>query len=189
MVNGFIISNTVWIFSGLFILITAGVMYGRTLKGRCVIDRLVLRLPVVGDIIRKIAVARFCRNLGIMLHGGVPVGNAIEIASEVLGNKSMEKTLRQTRDRIMAGNDIATSLDKEVFPRLVVRMVGVGESSGKLPEVLGKVADVYEDQAEGAIMIAMALIEPFIIVLFGCMILVLVMAVYLPVFSAAGHIR
>jgi type IV pilus assembly protein PilC len=68
-------------------------------------------------------------------------------------------------------------------------MVGVGESSGKLPEVLGKVADVYEDQAEGAIMIAMALIEPFIIVLFGCMILVLVMAVYLPVFSAAGHIR
>lgn len=189
MVNGFIISNTVWIFSGLFILITAGVMYGRTLKGRCVIDRLVLRLPVVGDIIRKIAVARFCRNLGIMLHGGVPVGNAIEIASEVLGNKSMEKTLRQTRDRIMAGNDIATSLDKEVFPRLVVRMVGVGESSGKLPEVLGKVADVYEDQAEGAIMIAMALIEPFIIVLFGCMILVLVMAVYLSVFSAAGHIR
>jgi type IV pilus assembly protein PilC len=188
-VNGFIISNTVWIFSGLFILITVGVMYGRTLKGRCVIDRLVLRLPVVGDIIRKIAVARFCRNLGIMLHGGVPVGNAIEIASEVLGNKSMEKTLRQTRDRIMAGNDIATSLDKEVFPRLVVRMVGVGESSGKLPEVLGKVADVYEDQAEGAIMIAMALIEPFIIVLFGCMILVLVMAVYLPVFSAAGHIR
>ncbi|MEI6166319.1 MAG: type II secretion system F family protein [bacterium] len=189
MVNGFIISNTVWIFSGFFVLMTVGVMYGRTVVGRCHIDRLMLRLPVVGDIIRKIAVARFCRNLGIMLHGGVPVGTAIEIASEVLGNKSMEKTLRQTRDRIMAGNDIATSLDRQVFPRLVVRMVGVGESSGKLPEVLVKVADVYEDQAEGAIMIAMALIEPIIIVVFGCMILVLVMAVYLPVFTAAGHIR
>jgi type IV pilus assembly protein PilC len=188
-VNGFIIANTVWIFSGIFVLMTAGVLYGRTVVGRCNIDRLMLRLPVVGDIIRKIAVARFCRNLGIMLHGGVPVGTAIEIASEVLGNKAMEKTLRQTRDRIMAGNDIATSLDRQVFPRLVVRMVGVGESSGKLPEVLVKVADVYEDQAEGAIMIAMALIEPIIIIVFGCMILVLVMAVYLPVFTAAGHIR
>lgn len=188
-VNGFIIANTVWIFSGIFVLMTAGVLYGRTVVGRCNIDRLMLHLPVVGDIIRKIAVARFCRNLGIMLHGGVPVGTAIEIASEVLGNKAMEKTLRQTRDRIMAGNDIATSLDRQVFPRLVVRMVGVGESSGKLPEVLVKVADVYEDQAEGAIMVAMALIEPIIIVVFGCMILVLVMAVYLPVFTAAGHIR
>ena len=188
-VNGFIIANTVWIFSGIFVLMTAGVLYGRTVVGRCNIDRLMLHLPVVGDIIRKIAIARFCRNLGIMLHGGVPVGTAIEIASEVLGNKAMEKTLRQTRDRIMAGNDIATSLDRQVFPRLVVRMVGVGESSGKLPEVLVKVADVYEDQAEGAIMVAMALIEPIIIVVFGCMILVLVMAVYLPVFTAAGHIR
>jgi len=188
-INGFIIFNTVWIFAGIILLITVGVMYGRSAVGRCNIDRLILRLPIVGDIIRKIAVARFCRNLGIMLHGGVPVGSAIEIASGVLGNKSMEKTLRQTRDRIMAGNDIATSLDKKVFPRLVVRMVGVGEASGKLPEVLGKVADVYEDQAEGAIMVAMALIEPLIIVVFGCMILVLVMAVYLPVFSAAGHIR
>lgn len=187
--NSFIISHTAGIFAGIFLLVTLGIMYGRTGGGRCHIDRLTLRLPLVGEIIRKIAVARFCRNLGIMLHGGVPVGTAIEIASEVLGNKAMEKTLRQTRDRIMAGNDIATSLDREVFPRLVVRMVGVGEASGKLPEVMGKVADVYEDQAEGAIMVAMALIEPLIIVVFGCMILVLVMAVYLPVFGAAGHIR
>lgn len=188
-VNGFIIANTFWIFAGFFMVIALGIMYGRTVVGRRNIDGLMLRLPVVGEIIRKIAVARFCRNLGIMLHGGVPVGSAIEIAAEVLGNKAMEKTLRQTRDRIMAGNDIATSLDKTVFPRLVVRMVSVGESSGKLPEVMGKVADVYEDQAEGAIMVAMALIEPLIIVVFGCMILVLVMAVYLPVFSVAGHIR
>ncbi len=189
IINGFVISHTFWIFSGLTLVVMAGVLYGRTLAGRYRIDGLMLRLPVVGDIIRKIAVARFCRNLGIMLHGGVPVGSAIEIASEVLGNKAMERTLRQTRDRIMAGNDIATSLDKKVFPRLVVRMVGVGEASGKLPEVLGKVADVYEDQAEGAILVAMALVEPLIIVVFGCMILVLVMAVYLPVFGAAGHIR
>lgn len=187
--NGFVIANTIWIFTAVFVVITAGILYGRSVVGRCNIDRLMLHLPLFGDIIRKIAVARFCRNLGIMLHGGVPVGSAIEIAAGVLGNKAMEKTLRQTRDRIMAGNDIATSLDKQVFPRLVVRMIGVGESSGKLPEVLGKVADVYEDQAEGAIMVAMALIEPIIIVIFGCMILVLVMAVYLPVFGAAGHVR
>lgn len=89
----------------------------------------------------------------------------------------------------MSGNDIASSLDRKTFPRLVVRMVGVGESSGRLPDVLGKVADMYEDQAEGSIMVATSLFEPIIIIVFGCMILVLVMAIYLPVFAAAGHVR
>jgi type IV pilus assembly protein PilC len=117
------------------------------------------------------------------------VTTAIEVAAEILGNKSMEATLKATRDRIMAGNDIASSLDRKTFPRLVIRMVSVGESSGRLPDVLSKVADLYEDQAEGSIMMATSLFEPVIIIVFGCMILVLVMAIYLPVFTAAGTMR
>lgn len=187
--NGFIIANSIWIFGGLFLLVIALMLYKRTPVGRLQMDGLVLRMPLVGDIIRKIAVARFCRNLGIMLNGGVPVSAAIEIAAEVLDNKALQNTLKMTRDRIMSGNDIASSLDRKTFPRLVVRMVGVGESSGRLPDVLGKVADMYEDQAEGSIMVATSLFEPIIIIVFGCMILVLVMAIYLPVFAAAGHVR
>lgn len=187
--NRFLIANGVWIGLALVAVAVAALLYARTPGGRIKVDRLLLGIPVLGPIIRRIAVARFCRNLGIMLHGGVPVAAAIEIATEVLGNKAMESTLRATKDRIMAGNDIASSLDRKTFPRLVVRMVGVGESSGRLPEVLGKVADVYEDQAEGAILVATSLFEPVIIIVFGCMILVLVMAIYLPVFGAAGHIR
>lgn len=188
-VNGFIIANSFWIFGGLFLLVIALILYKRTPAGRVQVDGLLLRLPLVGDIIRKIAVARFCRNLGIMLNGGVPVATAIEIAAEVLDNKALQHTLKMTRDRIMSGNDIASSLDRKTFPRLVVRMVGVGESSGRLPDVLGKVADMYEDQAEGSIMVATSLFEPIIIIVFGFMILILVMAIYLPVFAAAGHVR
>ena len=188
-VNGFIIHNSGWIFGGLFLLVTGVILYGRTPVGRMHLDGLMLKIPVIGDISRKIAVARFCRNLGIMLNGGVPVSTAIEIAAEVLDNKALQKTLRATHDRIMAGNDIASSLDRETFPRLVVRMVAVGESSGRLPDVLGKVSDMYEDQAEGSILMATTLFEPVIIIVFGCMILVLVMAIYLPVFSASGRVR
>jgi type IV pilus assembly protein PilC len=187
--NAFIISHAALIFLGLAGIVIALVLYCRTVAGRKQRDAFLLRLPVVGDIIRKIAVARFCRNLGIMVRGGVPVTTAIEVAAEILGNKSMEATLKATRDRIMAGNDIASSLDRKTFPRLVIRMVSVGESSGRLPDVLAKVADLYEDQAEGSIMMATSLFEPVIIIVFGCMILVLVMAIYLPVFTAAGTMR
>lgn len=187
--NTFIIHNSIWIFLGIVGSIVMGIMYGATEIGRLHIDGVVVRLPIVGDIVRKLAVSRFCRNFGIMMAGGVSVATAIEIAAEVLGNKVMQASMKATRDRIMAGNSIASSLDKKVFPRLVARMVGVGESSGRLPEVLTKVADVYEDQVEGTIMVAISLLEPIIIAVFGGLILLLVMAIYLPVFSSAGSMR
>lgn len=188
-VNKFIIDHLVWIMAGILLVTAALITYLRTSVGRLQCDELLLKLPVVGDMIRKIAVARFARNLGIMIRGGVPVTTALTIASEVLGNRAMENTLRKTHDRILEGNDIASSLDRDAFPRLVVRMVGIGESSGRLPEVLDKVADLYEDQVEGAMMVATALFEPFVIIFFGCIILVLVMAIYLPVFTVAGTAR
>lgn len=188
-VNRFVVSHIVVIFIGVAAAGTGIAMYIKSPAGALQFDRLMLKLPVVGDLVRKVSVARFSRNLGIMIRGGVPVTQAINIAAEVLGNKAMEITLRKTHDRIVEGNDIASSLDRTVFPRLVVRMVGVGESSGRLPEVLEKVADLYEDQVESAIMLATALFEPIIIMVFGCIILVLVMAIYLPVFTVAAHAR
>lgn len=187
--NTFIIDHLLWILAAILAVIAALMGYVRTPVGRAHRDSFLLKLPVVGQLIRKISVARFCRNLGIMIRGGVPVTTAITIAAEVLGNRAMEVTLRRTHDRIIEGNDIASSLDRKAFPRLVVRMVGVGESSGRLPEVLDKVADLYEDQAEGSIMVATALIEPLVIIFFGCIILVLVMAIYLPVFTVASAAR
>jgi type IV pilus assembly protein PilC len=187
--NRFLVDHLLLILGGILALTVTLVLYVRTPAGRFQRDGFLLKLPVAGDLIRKISVARFCRNLGIMIRGGVPVTTAITIAAEVLGNRAMEETLRKTHDRIIEGNDIASSLDRKTFPRLVVRMVGVGESSGRLPEVLDKVADLYEDQIEGAIMVATALFEPIIIIFFGAIILVFVMAIYLPVFSVAGMAR
>lgn len=188
-VNTFIINHMLLLFGGALAVVVSLVLYFRTTAGRMQWDTMLLRMPFFGDIARKMAVARFTRNLGIMIKGGVPVATAIEIASGVLNNKAMEASLLASHRRIVAGGDIAASLDKRVFPRLVVRMVGVGESSGRLPEVLERVADVYEDQVEGAIMVATSLFEPLVIVLFGCIILVLVMAIYLPVFSVASSVR
>ncbi|MEI8351345.1 MAG: type II secretion system F family protein, partial [bacterium] len=164
-------------------------LYVKTPSGRENYDRLLLKIPFFGDCIRKMAVARFCRNLGVMLKGGVPVTSAITIAAEVLGNRAIEASLKNSYERIISGSDIASSLDQTMFPRLVVRMVGVGESSGRLPEVLEKVSDVYEDQVEGSIMVATSMFEPVIIVVFGCIILVLVLAIYLPIFTMASHAR
>jgi type IV pilus assembly protein PilC len=187
--NRFILDNLGLILAGILAVVVTLVLYVRTPAGRMQRDRLLLRLPLIGELIRKVSVARFCRNFGIMIRGGVPVTTAITIASEVLGNRAMEETLRKTHDRIVQGNDIASSLDRNAFPRLAVRMVAIGESSGRMPEVLEKVADLYEDQVEGSIMVITSLFEPFIIIFFGCIILVLVMAVYLPVFTVAGTAR
>lgn len=188
-VNTFILDHLLLLFAIAVILLSMLTMYFRTPLGRLNRDAMLLRLPFFGSIARKMAVARFTRNLGIMIRGGVPVATAIEIASGVLNNKAMEQSLLASHRRILSGGDIASSLDKRVFPRLVVRMVGVGESSGRLPEVLERVADVYEDQVEGSIMVATSLFEPLVIVVFGCIILVLVMAIYLPVFSVAAGVR
>ena len=124
-----------------------------------------------------------------MIRGGVPITAAVEISSGLSGNVVLEQALLRARDKIVVGNDIAGSLAQTgAFPRLVIRMVSVGESSGRLPEVLDKVADTYEDQAEGAIMLATAMLEPVMLCLFGAIVLVLVLAIYLPVMTRATSV-
>ncbi len=187
-VNRFILDHK-WLFmAGVVGLGALFALYKRSKVGKRQLDALKLKVPFFGTCIRQIALARICRNLAIMVRGGVPITTAVEISSGLSGNVVLESALLQARERILAGNDIAGSLAQTgTFPRLVIRMVSVGESSGRLPEVLDKVADTYEDQAEGAIMLATSMLEPVMLCFFGAIILVLVLAIYLPVMTRASQ--
>ena len=171
-------------------LIAGFLAWGRTVAGRLRIDRFKLTLPWIGISLKKLAVARFSKNLAIMIRGGVPIATAIEITAAVAGNKAIERAMLGARDRIVRGSDITTALAEEgLFPRLLIRMVGVGEASGRLPEVLDRVADSYESDVESSIMVVTAMFEPVIIVVFGAIVLTFVMAIYLPVFTMAAHVH
>ncbi len=171
-------------------LVMLFLLYRRTPAGRRQLDGLVLKFPLFGPCMQKILLARVCRNLSVMVKGGVSITTAVEIVSAVSGNLVIREALLQAQRRIIDGNDIASSLGAcQVFPKLIIRMVGVGESSGRLPEVLEKVSDAYEDQAESSIMVATSLFEPIMIIFFGAIVLTLVLAIYLPVFSAGSAVR
>ncbi len=186
-VNDFILTNLPWIGLGFAVMLIAFLVLRRLRWGRRLLDRVKLRLPLFGEIIRKYSIARTSRNLGIMIQGGVPVITAMEITSTVSGNCVIETAMMQARERIMAGSDISGSLRQDpAFPRLFVRMVAVGESTGRLPDVLGKLSEVYEEQVEGQILVTTALFEPIIICVFGAIVLLLVLAVYMPVFTVAS---
>lgn len=176
-----------FILGGIFLLVATLVMYGRTKNGRYQIDGWKLNMPLFGQWIRKFALARFCRNLSMMVRGGVPITTAIEIAAATCGNAVMESSLLVVRDKIVNGASFTLAMGGEgSFPKLLLRMVNVGESSGRLPEILEKVSDVYEDQVEGSIITATTLFEPIMISLFGLIILVIVLAIYVPIFTMAS---
>ena len=189
-VNNFFVNHIIEIFIGTVVLIAALVFYGRTEKGAYRKDKLKLATPYAGDLIMKYVLARFCRSLSIMVHSGVPISTALEICGEAAGNMVIERTIGGVREKIITGHRIAQSLaESGIFPGLIVRMVSVGEDSGQLPEVLEKVSDLYEDQVETSIMTTMSLFEPLIICVFGGFVLVLVMAIYLPIFAVSAGVQ
>jgi type IV pilus assembly protein PilC len=189
-INQFFVKNFITIFVSVVVLTVTLVLYGRTPSGSYKKDKLKLAMPYAGGCLKKYILARFCRSLAIMVHSGVPISNALEICAESTGNQVIMKNVLGVRELIMTGNRIASSLEKAgIFPGLIVRMVGVGEDSGQLPEVLDNVSDLYEDQVEVSIMTSMALFEPLVICVFGAFILILVMAIYLPIFTVSSGMR
>ncbi len=189
-INNFFVDHIIEIFAIVIVVTTVLVLYGRTPSGAYRKDKLKLATPYVGDLALKYVLARFCRSLAIMVNSGVPISIALEICAEATGNRVLERTVLDVRDRILTGHGIADSLAQSgVFPGLVVRMVSVGEDSGQLPEVLEKVADLYEDQVEVSIMTTMALFEPVIICVFGAFVLVIVMAIYMPIFTVSSSVH
>jgi type IV pilus assembly protein PilC len=175
---------------GLGLLIFGVKQWRRTEQGKRILDGLALRLPVVGILVRKVAVAKFTRTLSTLIASGVPILDGLEIVAKTAGNKVIEIAILQTRQAISEGKTIAEPLGQtKVFPPMVVQMIGVGESAGALDSMLSKIADFYDEEVDQAVNTLSSMIEPFIMVFLGVVIGFIVVAMYLPVFKLAGTIE
>jgi type IV pilus assembly protein PilC len=164
--------------------------YYATVNGRVVIDRLLLKVPVVGDLIRKASVAKFTRTLGTLITSGVPLLEGLSICAKTSGNKVIEEALMNARVSISGGKTISEPLAKcNVFPKMVTHMIAVGESTGALDAMLGKIADFYEDEVDQAVETLTSLLEPIMMVVLGTIIGFIVIAMYLPIFTMAQAIQ
>ncbi len=172
---------------GLFVLITLGL---KTDKGRNILDRVLLNIPVIGGVLRKIVVARFTRTLGTLLSSGVPILDALDICAKTSGNRVVMRGILHARAKISEGQDMAGPLgDTKVFPTMVTQMIGVGEQTGAMDQMLQKIADFYEDEVDTAVSAMTSLIEPIMMAFLGVVVGGLIIAMYLPVFELAGNIE
>lgn len=156
-------------------------------KGRRLMDQIFLKAPVIGDLIRKTAVARFTRTLGTMLSSGVPILEGLEIVSKTAGNVIIEEAVMKARMSLSQGKTLAEPLmETKVFPGMVTQMIAVGESTGALDNMLTKIADFYEEEVDQAVEALTSLIEPMLMAFLGVVVGGLVIALYLPIFQIAG---
>ncbi len=158
--------------------------YYKTPKGKKVIDGVALKLPIFGDLIRKAAVAKFTRTLGTLISSGVPILEGLGIVAKTAGNKIIEEALLFARQSISEGKTIAEPIGKaNVFPPMVVQMIGVGETTGALDAMLSKIADFYDDEVDAAVTALTSLLEPMLMIFLGVTIGFIVIAMYLPIFK------
>jgi len=172
----------------LLVLLVVGFRYyNKTTSGRLQIDKTMLVIPVIGDLLRKVAVARFCRTLGTLISSGVPILEGMDITARTSGNMVIQNAIMKAKDAVEQGRNISTPLaETKVFPPMVVQMVGVGEATGALDAMLSKVADFYEDEVDNAVGALTSLMEPVIIAVLGTIIGFVVIAMYLPIFNLAN---
>ena len=162
----------------------------RTPKGRKLVDSLVLKAPVMGPLIQKVAVAKFTRTLGTLVSSGVPIIDSLQITARTAGNKVVEEAVLTTINSVKEGESLADPLKRQaIFPSMVVQMIEVGESSGALDTMLEKIADFYEEEVDTAVEALTALMEPALMVFLGVTIGFIVVAMYLPIFKMAGAIE
>ena len=188
------LSNFIGNFWWLIMIVVFGTIfalrqYYQTDAGRYQIDKFLLKLPVIGMLLRKIAVARFCRTLGTLMSSGVAILEALDITARTAGNAVIEEALLRVRKDVEEGKTIADPLTRsEQFPPMVCQMIAVGEQTGAMDAMLSKIADFYEDEVDAAVDGMMALIEPVIIAVLGVVIGVIVVAMYLPMFTLISQI-
>ncbi len=185
-----VVASTAWILiAGVTAVVYGLKRYHRTPSGRMVIDAFILKLPVLGILMRKIAVARFSRTLGTLITSGVAMLEAMDITARTAGNAVIEEAILKVRKAVGEGRTIVDPLrEVGVFPNMVVQMIGVGEQTGALDAMLQKVADFYEDEVDAAVADLLTAMEPMIIVLLGVMIGGVVVSMYLPLFSLIGKL-
>lgn len=187
--NGFI--NRWYIYVGVVVglFVFAGLMR-RTDRGREIFDRVLLRLPLIGGTLRKIVVARFTRTLGTLLASGVPILDALDICARTAGNRVVQQGILRAKDKIAEGHDMAGPLaESKVFPSMVVQMIGVGEQTGAMDQMLQKIADFYEEEVDSAVAAMTSLIEPVMMAFLGVVVGGLIIAMYLPIFKLAGNLQ
>ena len=189
-VSNFMKSNILFLIMGAAALVYAIKWYYSTPKGRLIMDRFFLRVPVMGDLIRKAAVAKFTRTLGTLITSGVPILEGLTITSKTAGNKVVEGAILMARQSISEGKTVAEPLAKSgVFPSMVTHMISVGEATGALDAMLGKIADFYDEEVDASVAALTALLEPMMMVFLGTIIGFIVIAMYLPIFKMAAAIE
>jgi type IV pilus assembly protein PilC len=175
---------------GIAAVVFACMAFYRNPKGREIFDKGILYAPLFGDLLRKIAVARFTRTLGTMISSGVPILDALDVTAKTAGNRTIEKGIQYVRTKISEGKNIAGPLaETKVFPSMVVQMIGVGEATGAMDAMLAKIADFYDDEVDAGVASLTSLIEPVMMVFLGGGVGGFLIAMYLPIFSIAGAIK
>jgi type IV pilus assembly protein PilC len=179
-----------WAFvAAIVVAVIAFRRYYATYRGRRVVDGFMLKVPVLGMILRKVAVARFCRTLATLTSSGVPILESLDITARTSGNAIVEDAILETRKSVEGGKTIVEPLrDSNVFPNMVVQMIGVGEQTGALDIMLNKIADFYEDEVDAAVAGLVKLLEPIMIFILGVVIGGIVIAMYLPMFTLINKI-
>ncbi|NLB69132.1 MAG: type II secretion system F family protein [Lentisphaerae bacterium] len=176
-----------WWYIVIGVIIVAAAIFKKwhsTEMGKYEVDRATLKLPVFGDLLQKVSVARFCRLFSHMLTSGVPILNALEIVGKSIGNKALEKSFLSARSGVEQGDTLSNSLaGKPFLPIIMVRMIAAGEKSGRIDEMLISVANTYDDEIEATLETLTSLMEPFLIVFMGAIIGTIVIAMYLPIFQ------
>jgi type IV pilus assembly protein PilC len=166
------------------VLIVGIKLAGRAPAGRAIIDRVKLRLPLFGDLLRKTAISRFARTLGTLVTSGVSILQALDITRETAGNRVIANAISQVHDRVKEGESIVQPLETSgAFPPMVVSMIDVGEETGQLPEMLLKIADVYDDEIDNTVAALTSLLEPMMIVFLAAIVGTIVIALFLPLIS------
>ncbi len=187
--SNFIVKYLVVIIALFFAAVTVFKKYYATKNGRYQVDRLALRAPVMGPLIRKVSVAKFTRTLGTMISSGVPIMDGLEIVAKTAGNKIVEDAIYGVRQAISEGRTIAEPLAEcGVFPPMVVQMIAVGEATGAMDTMLNKIADFYDDEVDAAVGAMTAMLEPMLMLFLGTTVGGLVVAMYLPIFKIAGTV-
>jgi len=163
-------------------------MYG-TDSGRTTIDRILISLPVIGDLLKKVAVAKFTRTLGTLIKSGVPILQALDTVAKTSGNKIVESAIMKARESIREGEKIADPLKKSgIFPPMVIQMISVGEETGNLEIMLNKIADFYDQEVDTTVKAMTSLIEPLIICVMGVVVGAIVICMFLPIFQMSSMV-
>ena len=189
-VSNFFRANFLYLIAAIILAVVAIRMYYKTPQGRLAIDGLLLKFPVIGDLLRKVAVARFSQNMSLLLASGVPILDGLAITAKTAGNKVIEMAIMNARVSISEGKTVAEPLEKSgVFPPMVCQMVSVGENTGALDNMLKRVGDFYEDEVDNSVNNITALMEPMIMIFLGIVLGGLVISMYLPIFQLGTLIQ